>query len=797
MSSIEVQGNKPHAVCIPFPIQSHIKAMLKLAKLLHHRGFHITFVNTEFNHRRFLKSLGPHSLDGLPDFQFETIPDGIPASDEDAGQNAYLLCDSIRKNFLAVFRNLLLKLNDMETSNNSSNPPVTCIVSDGFMTFSITAAEELGIPVALFFTIAAIGFMGFKQYPTLVEKGLAPLKEESYLTNGFLDQVIDWVPVTKAIRLKDLPNYFQTTNPNDILFKLTLEAMDRVDKASAVVLHTFDELEADVLHALSSLPPPVYTIGPLQFLLNQIPQHPLKSMGYSLWKEETAWFQWLNAKVPNSVVYVNFGSIVVIKSEDLIEFCWGLANSKLPFFWVVRPDLLVGESAILPPEFVAETKGRGLVASWCPQEQVLSHPSIGGFLTHSGWNSTIESLSAGVPMLCWPFFAEQRINCVYTCNEWGIGLEINNDAKRDQVEKLIKELMEGEKGKKMKTKAMEWKKLAEKAISPDVPLQSHIKAMLKLAKLFHHRGFHVTFVNTEFNHKRFLQSLGPNSLDGLPDFRFETFPDGLPVKRNDRAASSNTNPPVTCIVSDGLMPFPITAAEKLGIPNAMIFTISAGGFMGSKQFPALVEKGLTPLKDESYFTNGFLDKVIDWIPGMKGIHLRELLTVFRITNPDNIFFKLTVETMDRVDKASAVVLLTFDALEQEILDALSSMLIPPIYTIGPIELLLVNQIPEDPLNLAVMTPELLVEFGWVLANTNYPFLWVIRPDFIVGESAIFAPEFVAETKGRGVIVNWCPREQVLNHPSVGGGFLTHSGWNSTIESLSAGVPMIRSAYDMR
>lgn len=70
-------------------------------------------------------------------------------------------------------------------------------------------------------------------------------------------------------------------------------------------------------------------------------------------------------------------------------------------------------------------------------------------------------------MLCWPFFAEQRINCVYTCNEWGIGLEINNDAKRDQVEKLIKELVEGEKGKKMRTKAMEWKKLAEKAISPD------------------------------------------------------------------------------------------------------------------------------------------------------------------------------------------------------------------------------------------------------------------------------------------------------------------------------------------
>ncbi|CAL8138717.1 unnamed protein product [Prunus armeniaca] len=84
MSSTMVGDNKPHVVCVPVPAQSHIKGMLKLAKLLHNRGFHITFVNTEFNHRRFLKSQGPNSLDGLPDFWFETIPDGLPDSDEDA-----------------------------------------------------------------------------------------------------------------------------------------------------------------------------------------------------------------------------------------------------------------------------------------------------------------------------------------------------------------------------------------------------------------------------------------------------------------------------------------------------------------------------------------------------------------------------------------------------------------------------------------------------------------------------------------------------------------------------------------
>ena len=134
--------------------------------------------------------------------------------------------------------------------------------------------------------------------------------------------------------------------------------------------------------------------------------------------------------------------------------------------WVIRPDLVMGESATLPPEFVAETKERGLIASWCPQEQVLNHPSVGGFLTHSGWNSTIESVTAGVPMLCWPFFTDQQTNCFKACNQWGIGIEISSDVKRDEVEKLVRELMEGEKGKNMRKKVLEWKKLAEEATAP-------------------------------------------------------------------------------------------------------------------------------------------------------------------------------------------------------------------------------------------------------------------------------------------------------------------------------------------
>lgn len=164
---------KAHAVCVPYPAQGHITPMLKVAKLLHHKGFHITFVNTEFNHRRLLKSRGPDAMNGLPDFRFESIPDGLPPSNENATQDVAALCEAAMKNLLAPFNELLDKLNDSASSNA---PPVTCIVSDGFMPVAIDAAEMHQIPIALFFTISACSFMGFKQFQALQEKGLTPLK---------------------------------------------------------------------------------------------------------------------------------------------------------------------------------------------------------------------------------------------------------------------------------------------------------------------------------------------------------------------------------------------------------------------------------------------------------------------------------------------------------------------------------------------------------------------------------------------------------------------------------------------
>ncbi|XP_042495907.1 7-deoxyloganetin glucosyltransferase-like [Macadamia integrifolia] len=463
MSSVAVkEGKKPHAVCIPYPAQGHINPMLKLAKLLHHRGFYITFVNTEFNHKRLLKSRGSDSLKGLPDFQFQTIPDGLPPSDIDATQDIPALCQSTSTTCLVPFRNLLSKLN-----TTPHIPPVTCVVSDGAMSFTLQAAEEIGVPEVLFWMTSACGFLACMHYPHLVERGLAPLKDASYLLNGYLDTPLDWIPGMNGIRLKDIPTFVRTTNPDDVMLNFVKGEVGRAYKASAIILNTFEILEKDVVDALSTMLPRVYTIGPLPLMLDQIKDDRLSSIGSNLWKEESECLEWLDSKEPSSVVYVNFGSITVMTPQQLVEFAWGLSNSNHTFLWIIRPDLVEGDSAVLPSEFVSQTKERGMLSSWCPQEKVLNHPAIGGFLTHSGWNSTLESICGGVPMVCWPFFAEQQTNCRYSCTHWGIGTEMDNNVKRDEVEKLVRELMEGDKGKEMKTKAMVWKKKAEEATSPD------------------------------------------------------------------------------------------------------------------------------------------------------------------------------------------------------------------------------------------------------------------------------------------------------------------------------------------
>ncbi|CAL4968625.1 unnamed protein product [Urochloa decumbens] len=457
------EGEKPHAVCVSFPAQGHVTPMMKLAKILHHRGFHVTFVNSEYNHRRLIRSRGAAAVAGLPGFRFATIPDGLPESDADATQDPAALCYSTMTTCLPHFRALLADL-------NRSAPPVTCVVADGCLTFAVDAAADLGAPCALLWTASACGALAYHYYRTFIDKGLIPLKDAEQLTNGFLDMPMDWVAgMSKHMRLRDYPSFLRTTDPNDKMLEYALHEMEHCKGAAAIIYNTFDELERPALDALrAGFTPSAYTVGPLSQLAERLVPAggPLDALGSSLWKEDTACLEWLDGREARSVVYVNYGSITVMTNQQLLEFAWGLANSGYAFLWVIRPDLVAGDAAVLPPEFAEATRGRGMLASWCPQEDVLRHEAVGVFLTHSGWNSTLESLSGGVPMLTWPFFAEQLANSLYMCMEWGVAMEVGGDVRRDVVDGRIREAMAGEKGREMRRRAAEWKEAAARATRP-------------------------------------------------------------------------------------------------------------------------------------------------------------------------------------------------------------------------------------------------------------------------------------------------------------------------------------------
>ncbi|XP_021752435.1 linamarin synthase 2-like [Chenopodium quinoa] len=464
-------NNKPHAVCVAFPAQGHLIPMMQLAKLLHSRGFYITFVNTHFNHNRLIKAnKGSSSSDDdewvscFPDFKFESMDDGLPPSDRDATQDPPTLCYALRDNCLPASRELLARVRA-----KTGVLPVTCVISDGLLGGVVEAAREIGVPGIQLWTASACGFLGYLYYPQLLERGIIPFKDENYKHDGTLNTPVNWIPGMENMRLGDLPSLMRITDEDEILFTFQKEQVQSCLKASALIFNTFDSFEQRVLEAIkSNISPQIYTIGPLQILEQKhVPESPLKSFRPTLWKDDIQCLEWLAQRKPKSVVYVNYGSVTTMSKENVVEFAWGLAKSKHPFLWVLRPDVVsMEESELLPKEFFDEVRDRGLVVSWCPQEQVLVHPAVGVFLTHCGWNSLLEAVCrGGLPIICWPFFFEQPTNCRYACleDEWGVGLEVNQEVKRKEIQDLVREVMDGKKGEKLRKNALGWQERAEEA----------------------------------------------------------------------------------------------------------------------------------------------------------------------------------------------------------------------------------------------------------------------------------------------------------------------------------------------
>ncbi|KAJ9175158.1 hypothetical protein P3X46_013737 [Hevea brasiliensis] len=140
---------------------------------------------------------------------------------------------------------------------------------------------------------------------------------------------------------------------------------------------------------------------------------------------------------------------------------WGLANSEQPFLWVIRPNLVCGSEWIelLPKDFKEAIREKRLHCEMGTKKEVLAHPTIGGFWSHYGWNSTLESICEGVPMICQPCFGDQKVNVMYVSHVWKMGLELENELEREEVAKAVRRLMVTAKGMKMRQQTIELKKV--------------------------------------------------------------------------------------------------------------------------------------------------------------------------------------------------------------------------------------------------------------------------------------------------------------------------------------------------
>ncbi|KAL7618696.1 hypothetical protein Lser_V15G02004 [Lactuca serriola] len=488
--------NQLHFLLIPLLAPGHTIPMIDIAKLLAQRSnVKVTIVTTPINAIRYSPTLQDHINSGLPvrflELPFPAAEAGLPEGCEsaDALPGLHLL-----PNFSVAVDMLQERL---EQRFDSLEPRPSCIISDKYMLWTADTAIKYQIPRIIF-----DGMSCFKQVCT------------HYL---YASKVLDDLPDSEPFVLPGLPDRIEITraqlppefNPSPFASPEHLEKVREIEsKASlnyGIVINSFEELEQEYVNELKKLKGgKVWCLGPLSLSNNNDLSKTLRGNSTSSIDDHHC-LKFLDSKKPKSVIYACFGSSSQVIPAQLIELGLGLEGSNHPFIWVIR----AGDRAKELEEWMTQNgfeeriKNRGLIIrDWAPQLLILSHPSIGGFLTHCGWNSILEGVSAGIPLITWPQFAEQFLNeklvvevlrigvsvgakvMVHWGEEDRFGVTVKSEEVKKAIEKVMVDGIEGnERRKRVKKLGMKANKAIEDGSSSYLNLSLLIHDVHNLQKL--------------------------------------------------------------------------------------------------------------------------------------------------------------------------------------------------------------------------------------------------------------------------------------------------------------------------
>ncbi|KAM1205068.1 hypothetical protein ACFX2G_006015 [Malus domestica] len=435
-----------HVVAVPYPGRGHINPMMNLCKLLTSQktDILITFVVTEEWSGFIGSEVTPDNI------RLTTIPNVVP-SELVRAADMYSFIEAIMTKMEAPFERFMDRL----------KPPPSLIVADTFLPWAVRVGNRRSIPAASFWPMPASFFSFFQHFHLLADNGHFPV---DLLERG--NERVDYIPGVSSTRLADLP-FISEIFPN-ILHHI-LEDFSWVPGAQYLLFPSIYELEPqviDVLRSIFSLP--IYTIGPLIPYIKSN-DHPSSGINY---------LQWLDSQPCSSVLYISMGSFLSFSGAQMDEIAGGLRLSRVRFIWVAH-----GETDRLKNA----CGDMGLVVPWCEQLRVLCHSSVGGFLTHCGWNSVREGVFAGVPFLTFPLRMDQGMVSKMIVEDWKVGWrlrkaedKIDHLVTSEEIAVLAQKFMdlEDDEGREMRRRARELKQICHDAIEEGGSSQTNINAFI-------------------------------------------------------------------------------------------------------------------------------------------------------------------------------------------------------------------------------------------------------------------------------------------------------------------------------